>query len=71
MKLTYSNNGSSGAGTAPKLTPSQSILLPKELNLLGRNDANNPKQGNFDSQTMDVGNLFLAVMSPTQCYAKY
>lgn len=49
LKLAYSNNGSGGAGTAPKLKPSQSILLPKELNLLGRNDANNLKQGNFDS----------------------
>ena len=56
IKLAYSNNASGGAGTAPKLTPSQSILLPKELNLVGRNDANNPKQGNFVSENMDVGN---------------
>jgi hypothetical protein len=29
MSFSYSNNGSSGTGTAPKLTPTKSILLPK------------------------------------------
>lgn len=40
MSFAYSNNGSLGAGTAPKLTPTKSILLPKYLHLNGVNYVN-------------------------------
>lgn len=71
MSFAYSNNLANGAGTAPKLTPTKSILLPKQLNLVGVHTVSAVPQGNFQAENMDVGNLFLAVMSPVQCKATY
>lgn len=68
FSFAYSNNvaagGAAGSGTTPKLTPTKSISLPKELNLVGVNHASTIPQGNFVAENMDVGKLFLAVMSP-------
>lgn len=62
LQFSYSNSG------GPKLTPVQSILLPVGLNLLG---VTSTIQGNVYAEQLDVGNNFLAIMSPVQCNAVY
>jgi hypothetical protein len=55
MQLAYTNSG------GPKLTPVQSIRIPRQLNLLG---VTSTTGGNVYAEQLDVGNNFLAIMSP-------